>query len=380
MPVPISARTLIHSFFIASALAALPRPADRATPRSGTFGGSVMAIAPMSIERAAHTATTLPDGRVLIAGGFAVESRAGLSAELFDPAAGRFSPLPRMVVPRHSHTATMLPNGKILIAGGYGSGSAIVSSAELFDPATNTFVSTGSMIARRAGHVAVLLSNGKVLLAGGVGPGWSFLASAELYDPATGTFTRTGAMTVPRESHVAVLLQDGRALVIGGHRDRRENIVLYTSTETYDAATGTFRRAADMTMRRHKHDAVLLRDGRVLVTGGSDERDENGAYSSTEFFEPASGRFVVGPSMVHTRYKHQGTAVMLPNGNVLVAGGSARAELFDARSQMFTTLDGDARLAGLFGAASRFGTGNVLITGGYGNGAGPRASAWVYRP
>ena len=341
--------------------------------------GAVVGITPMSAPRAAHTATALPDGRVLVAGGFFESVRAGQSAELYDAKSKQFSPLPRMRTMRHSHSATLLPNGKVLIAGGYAAGSEVTTSAELFDPVTHTFTPTGALRGARAGHVAVLLTNGKVLMAGGVGPSWSFLSSAELYDPATGQFSPTGSMTESRESHVAARLLDGRVLIAGGHRDRRENIKLYTSAEVYDAITGLFKRVGDMQVRRHKHDATLLQDGRVLVTGGSDERDDKGAYNSTEFFDPNSNTFTMGPAMQRARYKHNGTAVTLPNSVVLIAGGATEAETFDPETQRFTLVSAQSRMAGQFSAAAR--TGNeVLITGGYGNGTGPRPAAWVYRP
>lgn len=334
----------------------------------------------MSAPRASHTATPLPSGRVLVAGGFTSGASAAQSAEIYDDDAGRFTRLPRMETLRHSHSATVLPGGKVLIAGGYAAGSEVTAAAELFDPATNSFAATGSLIAARGGHVSVLLGNGKVLIAGGIGPGWTFLSSAELYDPATGQFTPTSAMSVARESHAAVRLRDGRAFIVGGHRDRRANITLYTSAEAYDAATGRFTKVGDMRVRRHKHDAVLLRDGRVLITGGSDERDANGAYDSTELFDPATGRFSSGPSMKRPRYKHQGTSILLPDGSVLIAGGSTQAETLDPAARAFTIADGTARMAGQFSAAALLPDGRVLITGGYGNRGGPRSSAWAYRP
>ena len=98
----------------------------------------------MSASRAAHTATALPDGRVLVAGGF-VEKGSAKSAETYDPEAGRLSPLPPMLTTRHSHTATLLPDGKVLIAGGYGEGTTTLAAAELFEPATRTFILTGSL-------------------------------------------------------------------------------------------------------------------------------------------------------------------------------------------------------------------------------------------
>ena len=113
--------------------------------RAGEYStGTLEPDAPMSAPRAAHTAAALPDGRVLVAGGFTDEGSAARSAEVYDPRTGRYAPLPRMVVPRHSHTATVLPDGKVLVAGGYGSGNEVVTSAELFDPATGGFMRTGS--------------------------------------------------------------------------------------------------------------------------------------------------------------------------------------------------------------------------------------------
>lgn len=331
----------------------------------------------MSTARSAHTSTLLRDGRTLIAGGF-TEQGAAPDAELFDATSNRYSPLARMMVVRHSHTATMLNDGKVLLVGGYGPGSAVQSSAEIFDPVSNSFIATGSMNAARAGHVAVLLPGGKVLIAGGVGPDWTFLSSAELYDPATGRFSATGPMTVARESHIGVKLRNGRVLIVGGHRGRREQMTIYTSAELYDEATGLFTRTGDMRIRRHKHDAVLLNDGRVLVTGGSDERDSKGAYNSSELFDAASGRFSLGPTMHRERYKHQGTSIVLPDGSVLIAGGHQEAEVFSPSADKFTMVPGNIRMAGQFSAASAMSGGRVLITGGYGPGMPPQVGAWIY--
>lgn len=334
----------------------------------------------MGAARAAHTATTLPNGRVLIVGGFGDTETRGTGSELYDPGAKRFVAAGRMGAGRHSHTATLLPNGQILVAGGYTAGNVVTTSAELYDPATNTFIPTGSMRGARGGHVAVLLQSGKVLIAGGVGPSWSFLASAEMYDPATGTFQPTGGMLAARESHTAVRLRDGRVLVVGGHRDRRPNTVIHSSAELYDPATGTFGRTGELSIRRHKHDAILLADGRELVRGGADERDGRGVYTSTELYDPRVDGFTAGPSLRLGRYKHQGTMIRLGNGDVLLAGGATQAERYDARAGTFIVVEGTARMAGQFSAAARLPDGRVLITGGYGEGTQSTRSAWLYRP
>ena len=342
-------------------------------------GGFLVEGPAMSANRAAHTMTALHDGRVLVAGGFTTSGAAN-GAELYQPAAGTFAPLPPMRTTRHSHTATLLPDGRVLLAGGYGEAGTIINTAELFDPASKTFTPTGSLAAARADHIAVLLDNGKVLIAGGLGPGWAFLSSAELYDPTTGRFSPTGSMTTARESHVAVGLRDERVLVVGGHNGQRRNLTLLASAEAYDPVTGRFSRVGDMRIRRHKHDAVLLPDGRVLVTGGSDERDDRGVYDSSELFDPGSGTFSAGPSLQHGRYKHAGTGRVLPSGSVLIAGGAPQAEIFDPRTRSFTTVPGAPRMAGQFSAVALLPGGGALITGGYGNGTGPRSSTWLYRP
>lgn len=341
--------------------------------------GLLLPAPAMAADRAAHTATGLRDGGVLVAGGF-VERGSARGAELFDPAVGRFVSLPPMRTTRHSHTATLLADGRVLIAGGYGEGAETLAAAELFDPRTNTFVATGALATPRADHVAVLLESGQVLVAGGLGTGWNFLASAELYDPVQGRFTPAGDMTTARESHVAVRMRDGRVLIVGGHNGRRGDLTLLTSAELHDPRTGAFTRVGDLGIRRHKHDAVLLADGRVLITGGSDERDERGVYDSSELFDPGTGRFTAGPRLQLGRYKHAGTSILLPDGRVLLAGGAPRAELFDPLASTFTLVPGDPRMAGQFSAAAALPTGAVLITGGYGNGTGPRSSAWLYRP
>jgi hypothetical protein len=353
---------------------------DTVEPTSrGSIRGAIEATALMSAARAAHTATALPDGRVLVVGGF-VEKGSVRGAEAYTAGVGRFSALPPMVTTRHSHTATMLPGGKVLIAGGYGEGATTLASAELFDPATNTFASTGSLGSARADHVAVLLEDGAVLIAGGLGPDWAFLSSAELYHPATGRFSPTGGMTVARESHTAVRLQDGRVLVAGGHVGRRAAMRLHPSAETYDPATAAFTRVGDMRIRRHKHDAVRLANGQVLITGGSDERDSDGLYDSSELFDPATGTFTIGSSMRLPRYKHAGSSIVLASGLVLIAGGAPQAETYDPVRRLFAIVPGDVRLAGRFSAVARLGTGGALITGGYGERLGPQSSAWIYRP
>jgi hypothetical protein len=342
--------------------------------------GRLVAGPAMGSARAAHTATALRDGRVLLAGGFTQDERRLAGAELFDPARGRVLPTGPMVAPRQSHEATLLPDGSVLVTGGYDGRGNCLASAEIYDPALGTFRPAGSLMTARAGHRAVLLDDGRVLVVGGVGAGWTFLASAELYDPRSQRSVPTGPMRVPRESHAAVRLNDGRVLVVGGHRGRHERIELFASAELYDARTRRFTPAGSMHVRRHKHDAVVLRDGSVLINGGADERDDRGVYDDAELYDVATGQFTrVGP-MRFGRYKHCGTSILLPDGRVLLAGGAPQAETYDPESRRFSAVEGAVRMLGQFSACARLPGGRVLISGGYGAGHGPRASTWLYQP
>jgi len=334
----------------------------------------IVALPQMNQDRAAHTATRLANGFVLLVGGFTKGEHALADSEIYDPETNVFLPAGTMLVARQSHTATLLPDGKVLIAGGFNGN--YLKSAEVYDPETGLFTQTNEMIVARSGHIAVMLTTGKVLIAGGTGEGWTFLKTAELYDPETGTFSSTGSMTVPRESHTGNLLSDGKVLITGGHQGRQADLVIYKSSELYDPLTGTFSVTGQMTVKRHKHDATLLPDGSVFVSGGSDERDSEGAYRSTEIYDPILGRFTNAGEMVVARYKHTGTSLVLNSGLVLLIGGAKTTEIFDPQRQIFRKITETIGTTRLFATSTLLLDGSVLFAGGYGENITSKKTAW----
>jgi hypothetical protein len=279
----------------------------------------------MGTPRYLHTATLLQDGTVLIAGGkyflgdgvvFAPIS----TAEIYDPAAGSFtSTTNQMSTARVNHTATLLPNGNVLIAGGLGE-SGVTDTAEIYDPAADSFTSTtNQMSTARANHTATLLPNGKVLITGGYFDTESGTTNtAEIYDPATNSFTTiAGTMSTARAGHTAKLLQEGKVLIAGGFVASGTT----NTAEIYDPVGLDFTTTGSMGTDRHLHTATLLNDGRVLITGGETAGVDSIVLNSAELFDPVSQIFSGTQAMSAARELH--TATMLSDGNVLVVGGSS---------------------------------------------------------
>jgi hypothetical protein len=204
-----------------------------------------------------------------------------------------------MLEPRSGHTATLLPNGRVLIAGGMRRNQDFYRSAELFDPTTGKFSATGEMQVARVGHVAVLLRSGKVLIAGGwIGHGVT--DDAELYDPATGRFTVITHMIIKRGRPEATLLKNGNVLITGGGSSSDGAGSSITSAEIFDVVTSKFRATGPMHVARIAHTATLLSDGRVLIAGGRGSE----VNASAEIYDPKIGTFRDTGRMTTARYKH----------------------------------------------------------------------------
>lgn len=336
---------------------------------------ALLKLPAMIDARAAHQATLLPNGEVLLSGGCGGRcDRMLASSERYDPERKQFRAAAGLHTARSGHSAIALRDGRVLVAGGW-SGKAVTASAELYDPVHDRFERLAPMQVARAGATASLLPDGRVLLAGGQDSQFAPVDAVEIFDPGSGRFVRAAALTEARMNHVAVTLQDGRVLLIGGRQSRRG--AMLASTEWFAPETGRWQRAGTLHTARHKHAAVRLADGRVLVLGGSDGSDDRGRYHSSELLDPISGRFSPGPQMQWSRFKIMHALVALADGRALIAGGAKQIEQFEPTQSRFEPLTGELDYAPELATVTVLKSGEVLLAGGYDEQVQSRAQAWL---
>ena len=331
----------------------------------------------LNTARYAQTETALPDGQVLVAGGFDSSGNYLTNSEIFNPATGTWTVTGGLNQGRADAIATLLTNGLVLVEGGLGAGDEVLISAELYNPATGTWTLTGNLNAPRFGQTATLLTNGLVFVVGGDYIGWPGVPNAELYNPATGSWTLTGAPSLPLFDPTATLLPNGQVLVAGGNNE--SNDVVVANAELYNPVTGTWRTTGSMTTSRESATATLLPDGQVLVTGGADASFDT--LASAELYNPATGTWRATGTMSAERFLH--TATLLANGRVLVAGGTpgdgvlGSAESYDPTTGLWT-LTSSLNTARMWHSAALLPNGRVLLAGGLDSANYPLASAELY--
>jgi N-acetylneuraminic acid mutarotase len=233
----------------------------------------------MTRPRTFFGAVMISGGRVLVMGGCTVLNANGCgsataTAEIYNPATGKWTATGSMRVARNAFPATVLPNGKVLVAGGSSAAGDSLSSSELYNPATGTWTLTGRMNVARSDHTAILLATGNVLVAGGENISGTSTVKAELFNPLTGKWTLTGNLNVSRVEHTAALLSNGKVLVSGGMNVTLTTTTVLSSAELYDPVARTWSRTGFLHNARAGHTSTLLHSGVVLDAAGSGPTDE----------------------------------------------------------------------------------------------------------
>ena len=363
-----------------------PTAIERYLPWAGEF----VAAGELESVHAGAAFSLLPDGRALIAGGYIPppDGNHGMTllakAEVIDTRTPQVSAAASLDVARRDPAASALPDGDVLIAGGFGQGGQPIASAERYDSASGTFVAVGAPLQPRSHASVALMPQGKVAFVGGEVAEGSALDTAEIYDPATHAFTAVGSrLRQARTDAASALLADGRLLVVGG---RASSGIPLASAELFDGHTRTFRRGGNLSTARSEASATLLPNGQVLVAGG---RGLAGVLNKAELYDPVQRSFseIAGLSLA----RRGANAVLLPNGLVLIAGGRgdnndnappqalASAELYDPASNSFAPTG--AMTTPRFGASTRLlGDGRVWFAGGIDASGNALASTEVYDP
>ncbi|HEX8796149.1 MAG TPA: kelch repeat-containing protein [Polyangiaceae bacterium] len=335
-----------------------------ATPGPVLVDPTWLSAGTMLFERARHTATLLPDGKVLLAGGWDSTGNSIAGCELYDPSLGTFTSTGSLATTRVAHTATLLASGKVLVAGGNGAGT----STEIYDPATGSFSRGGPMQQNRQFAPAVRLPSGDVLFLGGRDASGAPTSTAEIYDPQNGTFTLLGAsMAIPRYQSKAVLLPSGQVLVVGDGQG-----------EIYDPATQTFALASPMVQQQRAYPTLtLLPSGQVLVAGGFDGGAWNSpAFGGAELYDPVAQTFTSAGQLNFARGWASDT--LLPTGEVLLTGGETsnppslqspppavgQAEMYEPTRGTFVPVAQPELVTTAYQTATLLPSGNVLLSGG----------------
>ena len=313
----------------------------------------------MSTARAQHASALLDDGSLAVFGGV---NRGGFVSDAERFSGGSWSTAGSVGIQGNTMEAVTLGTGQVLVRS---DGSKL---ARLYDPVTNAWSDTGLQTIQRSLPSMTLLANGKVLLAGGASSGGVRESSVEIYDPLTNAWTATGSMTAGRGAHAAVLMRDGRVLVASGFSGSGE----VPGAEIYDPSTGAWLSIAPPLLPRHYASLNLLADGRLLLAGGF---TANGVTAHSEIYDPVANTWTLTGALAFPRNGMMGSpmahATVLTSGKVLIAGGSNDARVAQKNAELYDPATGTWSDAGVVaqgrenGTANLLPSGEVLITGGY---------------
>jgi N-acetylneuraminic acid mutarotase len=279
-----------------------------------------------------------------------------------------FSPTGNMAVGRDGPGAALLPDGRVLVVGGYHNpGGVYESSTEIYNPSTNSFSAGPPTPTELYAPAVASLPDGRVLIAGGF-DGSNIVARADVFNPSTGTYSQVGSLLHERENTAAAALADGRILVVGGYDNSGNSL---NTTEIFDPKTNSFSAGPTLPHRGYGFAAAAISGGRVLVAGGYDNATGDTFDTAFALDSGATAFSPVGSLPAHS---YAPAAASLPQGRALLAGGYedppgdyvTRAVIFDPMTNSFSSAGiGNLSHAGEEAAAVELRDGRVLVVGGW---------------
>jgi N-acetylneuraminic acid mutarotase len=316
---------------------------------------------PMNNARQNHSSVTLNDGRVIVIGGNDTLGYGVSTNEVFNPTNNQWVAIAPLLDSQTGGSIVLLKDGRILNTGGgkYGGPHA----SEIYDPVADAWTYSGYPIGYHECRCAIVLNDGRVLTAGGAPPPntTTELSSSEVYDPATGQWAATGPLNFPA-SGALVLLNDGRAFAAGGGN--------YNSAEVFDPILNTWLPVAPPLIQVKGSANVVLSSGQVLLAGGV---LPNGlATSVSQLYDPTSNTWSMTAGSL-TAPSGGGVAALLPDGSVLMVGGSdntSGVRISSGITQIYDPSTGlwvrgpDSPDAASGPQLSKLQNGNLLVTGG----------------
>jgi hypothetical protein len=280
----------------------------------------------MNSLRANETATTLPNGEILIAGGAVDGTTWTNTTDIFDPYTRKITVGPPMNNQREGATAALLPNGWVIIAGGRDT-TNVLNTVDIYHPVTNKITVGPPMNAARYDCASVVLPNGTLMIYGGFGGvnQGTPLASTEIFNPTLKKWASAPpTMMDARGGARATLLTNGKVLITGGTNGTTGVV---STTEIYHPVKRTFTAGPDMSDPRKFHTQIRLANGQVLIAGGYSDNTGINLLNTTDIYHPVTNKITVGPPLTDAR--GLATGALFPNHKALVAGGSNGSTILD---------------------------------------------------
>jgi hypothetical protein len=280
---------------------------------------------PTSVDLFCSGHALLSDGRILVVGGFGGSgSNFGIAdAEIFDPTANTWTPVPNMAYKRWYPTATTLPDGRILVMAGWQtSAHTNAGISEIYNPVTNTWTQlTNANNPFETYPFIYVLPDGRVIHIGGS----EYATDTDILDLTTNTWSVLDPNIVDGGS--ASMYTPGKFMKAGSAADSQFVGPSSNTTFVLDMTqpSPAWRQTPSMAYARSFLNLTMLPDGSVLATGGETDKDggkiANAVYAA-ELWSPQTETWSTMASMTTPREYH-GTALLLPDGRVLVSGMGA---------------------------------------------------------